>query len=207
MGNEEADLHSAALAGAEEDLDAPVYSTAYRSLRLTRCLGVLVAEFHSNGSLLPFTAPDHTDLSRPFTGFSGSGEHDYDPDGCRRNSSRRSTFLRRRCCRPGCLEPGSRRRPQILENIANIRVPMIAAVEGRAHVHSEYALLANVIVAGKGATFNVCRISQGASARRSNLTAWSYRAGAGRAEASSRPAAADGAYRARWGVVAEVVRR
>ena len=42
---------------------------------------------------------------------------------------------------------------QILENIANIRVPLIAAIEGRAHVHSEYALLANVIVAAEGATF------------------------------------------------------
>ncbi len=31
---------------------------------------------------------------------------------------------------------------QIVENIANIRVPLIAAIEGRAHVHSEYALLA-----------------------------------------------------------------
>jgi enoyl-CoA hydratase/carnithine racemase len=39
---------------------------------------------------------------------------------------------------------------QILENLANIRVPVIAAVEGRANEHSEYALLANVIVAGKG---------------------------------------------------------
>jgi enoyl-CoA hydratase/carnithine racemase len=28
---------------------------------------------------------------------------------------------------------------QIMENLANIRVPVIAAVEGRAHVHSEYA--------------------------------------------------------------------
>lgn len=36
----------------------------------------------------------------------------------------------------------------------NIRVPVIAAVEGRLDVHSEYALLANVIVAGEGATFN-----------------------------------------------------
>ena len=30
---------------------------------------------------------------------------------------------------------------QIVENIANIRVPVIAAIEGRADVHSEYALL------------------------------------------------------------------
>jgi enoyl-CoA hydratase/carnithine racemase len=43
---------------------------------------------------------------------------------------------------------------QILENIANIRVPVIAAIEGRAHVHSEYALLANVIVAAESATFH-----------------------------------------------------
>ena len=38
-----------------------------------------------------------------------------------------------------------------LENLANIRVPVIAAIEGRASVH---ALLANVIVAGEGAAFN-----------------------------------------------------
>jgi hypothetical protein len=31
---------------------------------------------------------------------------------------------------------------------------MIAAIEGRAHVHSEYALLASVIVAAEGATFH-----------------------------------------------------
>ena len=42
---------------------------------------------------------------------------------------------------------------QVLENIANIRVPVIAAVEGRAHIHSDYALLASVIVAAEGATF------------------------------------------------------
>jgi enoyl-CoA hydratase/carnithine racemase len=43
---------------------------------------------------------------------------------------------------------------QLLENMANVRVPVIAAIEGRAHVHSEYALLANMIVAGEGATFH-----------------------------------------------------
>ena len=39
-----------------------------------------------------------------------------------------------------------------MENIANIRVPVIAAIEGRAHVHSDYALLASVIVAAESAT-------------------------------------------------------
>jgi hypothetical protein len=43
---------------------------------------------------------------------------------------------------------------QMLENIANIRAPLICAVEGKAWIHSEYCLLANVIVAGEGASFN-----------------------------------------------------
>ena len=34
------------------------------------------------------------------------------------------------------------------------RVPVMAAVEGRAHVHSEYALLVDVIVAAESATFS-----------------------------------------------------
>lgn len=42
---------------------------------------------------------------------------------------------------------------QVLENISNIRVPVIAAVKGRVHVHSEYVLLTDVIVAAEGATF------------------------------------------------------
>lgn len=43
---------------------------------------------------------------------------------------------------------------QSLENLLNIRVPVLAAVEGRLNVHSEYALIANVIAAGEGATYH-----------------------------------------------------
>jgi len=45
----------------------PPYFTAYRSLKLTRdALGVLVAEFHSHGGPLTFTAQDHTDFVEAF---------------------------------------------------------------------------------------------------------------------------------------------
>jgi len=95
---------------------------------------------------------------------------------------------------------------QILENIANIRVPVIAAVEGRAHVHSEYALLANVIVAGEGASFHdLPHFAGGIVPGDGIFTAWSYRAGAGRAEAfllNPQPLTARTAHE--WGVVAEV---
>jgi enoyl-CoA hydratase/carnithine racemase len=93
-----------------------------------------------------------------------------------------------------------------LENIANIRVPVVAAIEGRAHVHSEYALLANVVVAAEGAPFHDLPHFAGIVPGDGIFTAWSYRAGAGRAEAfllNPQPLTARTAYE--WGVVAEVV--
>ena len=96
---------------------------------------------------------------------------------------------------------------QILENIANIRVPVIAAVEGQANVHSEYALMADMIVAGEGATFNdIPHYAGGIIPGDGIFTTWSYRAGPGRAEAfllNPQPLTSRTAHE--WGVVAEVV--
>jgi hypothetical protein len=73
---------------------------------------------------------------------------------------------------------------QIVENIANIRVPMICAVEGKAWVHTEYCLLANVIVAGSGATFHDAPHFAGGIVPGDGIfTARSYRVGPTRAEA------------------------
>ena len=96
---------------------------------------------------------------------------------------------------------------QILENIANIRVPVIAAIEGRAHIHSEYALLANVIVAGESATFSdLPHFAGGIVPGDGIYTAWSWRAGSGRAEAwLLNPQPITAATAQAWGVVAEVV--
>ena len=89
-----------------------------------------------------------------------------------------------------------------------MRVPVIAAVEGRAHVHSECALLASVIVASEAATFHdVPHFAGGIVPGDGIFTTWSYRAGAGRAEAfllNPQPLTAAKAHD--WGVVvAEVV--
>lgn len=96
---------------------------------------------------------------------------------------------------------------QILENIANIRVPVIAAIEGRAYVHSEYALLANVIVAGESASFNdLPHLAAGIIPGDGIFATWAYRAGPGRVEAfllDPQPISARTA--AEWGVVNYVV--
>jgi enoyl-CoA hydratase/carnithine racemase len=135
----------------------PAYFTTFRSLKLTRdSQGILVAEFHTNGGPFTFTAQDHTQFVEAFYRISqdrankivilaGAGGEfipaiDFSTFG---NVADAAVWSQ-------VHDEGV----QILENLANIRVPVIAAIEGRAHVHSEYALLANVIVAGEGATFN-----------------------------------------------------
>jgi hypothetical protein len=90
---------------------------------------------------------------------------------------------------------------QALENIANIRVPVIAAIEGRAHIHSDYALLANVIVAAEGATFqDTGHYAAGGCAGGRNLydvelSCWSRTSGG----LPAQPTAAAGAHRTRMG--------
>ncbi len=183
---------------------------AVRHLQLTRdSKGVLVAEFHSNDGPFTFTAQDHTEFVDAFyriaqdrankivilTGAGGEfiPKIDFSSFG--------------NVADPGVWSQVHDEGIQLLENIANIRVPVIAAIEGRAHVHSEYALLASVIVAGEGATFHdVPHFAGGIVPGDGIFTVWSYRTGAGRAEAfllNPQPLTARTAYE--WGVVAEVV--
>jgi enoyl-CoA hydratase/carnithine racemase len=186
------------------------YFAAYCSLNLTRDAdGVLVVEFHTKGGPLTFRAQDHTEFVDAFyrigqdrenkivilTGAGGEfiPEIDFSSFG--------------NVADPGVWSQVHDEGAQLLENIANIRVPVIAAIEGRAHVHSEYAMLANVIVAGEGATFHdVPHFAGGIVPGDGIFTTWSYRAGAGRAEAfllNPQPLTAQIAQE--WGVIAEVV--
>jgi enoyl-CoA hydratase/carnithine racemase len=186
------------------------YFTAYHNVKLTRdASGVLIAQLHTNGGPCLMTAQTHTEFVEAFyrisqdrenkivilTGAGGDFITDVDWSSFGDGSD------------PGIWSQIHDEGTQVLENIANIRVPVIAAIEGRAHVHSDYALLANVIVAGDGATFqDVAHYAKGVAPGDGIFTTWSYRAGAGRAEAfllNPQPLPARTAQE--WGVVAEVV--
>ena len=188
----------------------PAYFTAYRSVKLTRdTQGVLVVVFHSDSGPLTFTASDHTDFVDAFYHISQNRENkiviltgtggEFIP------GIDFSSFGN--VVDPAVWSQVHDEGVQILENLANMRVPVIAAIQGRAHVHSKYALLANVIVAGQGATFNEVPHFAGGSVPGDGIfTTWSYRVGPGRAEAfllNPCPVTAQTAYE--WGVVAEVV--
>src|SRR5438477_11170267 len=186
------------------------YFSAYHNLKVTRdANGVLDAESHRNSGPFIMSAPAHTEFVDAFyriaqdrankivilTGAGGEFIADVDWSSFGDVGD------------PGVWSQVHDEGAQVLENIANIRVPVIAAIEGRAHVHSDYALLASVIVAADGATFqDVAHFSAGVAPGDGIFTTWSYRAGAGRAEAfllNPQPLTARTAHE--WGVVAEVV--
>jgi enoyl-CoA hydratase/carnithine racemase len=186
------------------------YFAAYHYVKLTRdASGVLTVQLHTNGGPCLMTAQTHTEFVEAFYRISqdrankiviltgAGGEFITDVDW--------SSFGD--AADPGVWSQIHDEGVQALENIANIRVPVIAAIEGRAHIHSDYALLANVIVAAEGATFqDVGHYAAGVAPGDGIFTTWSYRAGAGRAEAfllNPQPLPARTAQE--WGVVAEVV--
>ena len=188
----------------------PAYFSAYHNLKLARdANGVLVVEFHTNFGPCIMNARAHTEFVDAFyrigqdrankivilTGAGGEFIIDVEWPSFGDVSD------------PAVWSQVHDEGVQALENIANIRVPVIAAIEGRAHVHSDYVLLASVIVAGEAATFqDVAHYAAGVTPGDGVFTTWSYRAGAGRAEAfllDPKPLPARTAHE--WGVVAEVV--
>lgn len=187
----------------------PAYFGKYAHLRMKRdANGVLLVEMHTDGGPIKFDANDHEQFVDAFYDIgrdrgnkvvilTGVGDYMAEIDfGSFGNVGDANVWSK-------VHDEGT----QILENIANIRVPVIAAIEGRAHIHTEYALLANVIVAGKGATFNdLPHFAGGIVPGDGVFTTWSYRTGAGRTEAfllDPQPISAQSA--ADWGVVNYVV--
>src|SRR6516225_3724842 len=186
------------------------YFTAYHYVKLTRdANGVLIVQLHTNGGPCIMTAQTHTEFVEAFYRISQDRANKIviltGAGGDFIASVEWSAFGN--VADPGVWSQIHDEGVQALENIANIRVPMVAAIEGRAHIHSDYALLANVIVAAEGATFqDVGHFAVGVTPGDGIFTTWSYRAGAGRAEAfllNPEPLTARRAYE--WGVVAELV--
>ncbi len=187
------------------------YFADYGNLKLTRdAKGILVVQFHSDGGPFIMTAQSHTEFVDAFyriaqdrankivilTGAGGEFIADVEWSSFGDVSD------------PGVWSQVHDEGVQVLENIANIRVPVIAAIEGRAHVHSDYALLASVIVAAEGATFqDVAHFAAGVAPGDGIFTTWSYR-GWDRDERrrscfDPQPLTARIAHE--WGVVAEIV--
>ncbi len=185
------------------------YFAAYPHLRMTRDDGILVVEMHNDGKPLTFTAADHTAFVDAFyaigrdrankvvilTGAGGDWMPAIDFGSFGRVDD------------PNVWAQVRDEGVQLLENLANIRVPVICAVEGRAWVHTEYCLLANYIVAGQDASFrDLPHILGGIVPGDGIYTVWSYFAGPGRAQRFLlEPQPIPARLAQSWGVVSEIV--
>jgi enoyl-CoA hydratase/carnithine racemase len=192
------------------ELSQPAYFSKYPSVRFERDNeGVLTMSLHSKGGPLTFTATEHEEFVDAFYDVSrdrankvviltGSGGHfmpgiDFNTFGDVSD--------------PDVWSKVHDEGTQIMENIANVRAPMIWALEGKAHVHAEFGLLANLIVAGESATINdLPHFAGGIVPGDGVFTIWSYFVGPGRAQAmllDPKPLGAREAHA--LGVVTEVV--
>ena len=200
-------LHGAASA-APDEADA-AYFHKYASLRMSREGGILTVEMHTRDGPITFTARDHEAFVDAFyeigrdrgnrvvilTGAGGEWMRgiDFASFGDVGN--------------PEVWAKIHDEGTQVLENIANIRVPVICAVEGHALVHTEYCLLAKSIVAADNAVFSdLPHFNGGIVPGDGIFTLWSYYVGPGRAQAmllDPKPLSARAAFE--LGVVGEVV--
>ncbi len=191
------------------DSTMPPYFTKYDSVSMTRDAGgVLIVSWTTAGGPMTFGNRDHQELADIFYDISrdrdnkivilsGTGGQwmpniDFSSFG---DVSDPDVWSR-------LHDDGT----QAVENFANIRVPTICAVEGKAWVHTEFCLESDVVIAGRSATFHDAPHFAGGIVPGDGIfTTWAYRAGPGRAEAfllDPKPISAMTAKE--WGVVAEV---
>lgn len=139
------------------DIQDPAYFTAFENMRLTRTpSGVLTLAFHTDGGPATFTGTLHTELPRALYEIgedrdnkvlvlTGTGDRFMtDIDGASLGDITKPLEWDRTI--------GEGRR--VMQRLVDLEMPIIAAVNGPASVHSEYALLADIVVASDTTVFS-----------------------------------------------------
>jgi enoyl-CoA hydratase/carnithine racemase len=134
----------------------PAYFSAFENLAMSRSAsGVLTMRFHTDGGPATFTGQMHTDLPRALYEIgedhdnrvlvlTGTGDRFMtDIDGGSLGDITKPANWDR------TLGEGRR----VMQRLVDLEMPIIAAVNGPASVHSEYALLSDIVVAADTTVF------------------------------------------------------
>ena len=135
----------------------PAYFTAFANLAMERTpSGVLTVRFHTDGGPATFTGRLHTDLPRALYEIgedrdnrvlvlTGTGDKFMtDIDGASLGDITKPAQWYR------TVSEGRR----VMQRLVDLEMPLVAAVNGPASVHSEYVLLADIVVAADTAEFS-----------------------------------------------------
>ena len=134
----------------------PDYFSNYANFALDRSAhGVLTLRFHTDGGPVTFTGPMHSDLPRVLDEIAmdrdnrvlvitGTGDRFMtEIDGPSLGDITRPEVWDR------AITEGRR----VVQRLCDLEMPIVAAVNGPATVHSEYALLADIVVASETTVF------------------------------------------------------
>jgi len=130
------------------------YREKYENVRMKREDGILEVALHTRGGPLVFNGYTHEALVRAFRDIGDDPENHVviltgtANEFCAQISAEGFDFFT-----PTGYDKILREGTRVLENILNVEVPMIAAINGPLTVHSEYALLCDVVIAAEGAYF------------------------------------------------------
>src|ERR1700752_3072495 len=122
------------------------YRDQYENVRMKREEGILEVALHTRGAPLAFNGYVHEALVHAFRDIGDDPENHVviltgtGTEFCTQIS-------------PAGYDKILREGTKILENILDVEVPMIAAINGPVTVHSEYALLCDIVLAAEGAYF------------------------------------------------------
>jgi enoyl-CoA hydratase/carnithine racemase len=135
----------------------PAYFTAFKNFECTRTpSGVLTLRFHTDGGPATFTGPMHTDLPRALYEIgndrdnrvlvlTGTGDRFMtDIDGPSLDDP----------TKPAAWDKTTAEGRRVMQRLVDLEMPIVAAVNGPASVHSEYVLLADIVIAADTTVFS-----------------------------------------------------
>jgi len=130
------------------------YRNKYENVRMKREDGILEVALHTKGGPLVFNGYVHEALVGAFRDI-GDDPHNHvviltgtGNEFCAQITADGFDFFT-----PTGFDKIFREGTKVLENILDIQVPMIAAINGPVTVHSEYALLCDIVIATEDAYF------------------------------------------------------
>lgn len=188
------------------------YSTRFETVRMERRDGVLEMAMHSNGGPLLWTDAIHEELPEAFHQVANDFENrvviltgtgdvfcpGVDPNCFHLDGS----------TPPVALDKIYREGKALIQELVNISVPMIAAVNGPALMHSELALLCDIVLAADHAEFQDPHLKYGGVPGDGIHIAYPLAFGMNRGRYIALTGAIVSAQKALdWGAVAEVVPR
>ncbi len=131
------------------------YSHKYQTVRMERQDGILQITFHTNGGTLQWGGVPHEEFPRAFHDIgngpgnrvvimTGTGDTFSGPPGTPAAGPKRA---------PAEWDPVYREGKHLLQNLLDIDVPVISAINGPALRHSEIPLLSDIVLASEEVTF------------------------------------------------------